>query len=330
MPTFWDMLEQRLGRPLSDQTRRYLQLRGADRHWKSAPAPERERIVRGAVAVIEDLQAAGFVTAEIMADADPEPRPGATDPRWSLWRDLRAAGGAAADWQPFQLRRVFDVSTDNPALLADRVEVSFDHRLSRRAVVAALEKAWPRLSEAGWIRATRTMEARAAALVRFVCLENPPGTPWRTLMAYWNSRYPRWSHKSPRDFESRFRRAEQQLTGYSRGLEWFYSLEARRAVAAPLTIGRLEELARLHPSVQRHALRHLRSMMYGALQQMGRNARANLDRLANGAGIEDVWPEGWSDIPPAARGEVAASLLNGMEHMGKLPDESDIGDSKAE
>jgi hypothetical protein len=71
-------------------------------------------------------------------------------------------------------------------------------------------------------------------------------------------------------------------------------------------------------------------MMYGALQQMGRNARANLDRLANGAGIEDVWPEGWSDIPPAARGEVAASLLNGMEHMGKLPDESDIGDSKAE
>jgi hypothetical protein len=87
------------------------------------------------------------------------------------------------------------------------------------------------------------LEARAEALLRFVCIENQPDTPWREMMQRWNEKYPDWRHKSVRDFRSRFLRYEKQLTGRAYGLEWFYSTAARVSLDSlgDMTIGDLED-----------------------------------------------------------------------------------------
>lgn len=77
------------------------------------------------------------------------------------------------------------------------------------------------------MHATRRPESRAVAYIRHVCLDTPPDTPWRQLMASWNDRYPEWAHRDVRTFRSAFTRAEVQLTGERYGLEWFYSTAAR-------------------------------------------------------------------------------------------------------
>ena len=185
-------------------------------------------------------------TAEAITDPEPEARPGTADPRWQLWRDLRDRTGESSGWEPLVVRRVFDVSADPAGLIADRVEVIFDHRLPRAALFASLERLWPRLTDGGWIRPTRTMEARAAALIRFVCLDNPPDTTWRVLMDGWNKKHrknrPEWQHKDVRDFQSRFHKAEEQLTGQKRGLEWFYDMASRPEDWSAVTLGELEQM----------------------------------------------------------------------------------------
>jgi hypothetical protein len=213
------------------------------RVWGQAAAAERPAVADQAVQIVRHLEASGYEGLEVLTDPNPDPNARTSDLRWSLWRDLREKASQAEGWQPVVVRRVFDVSSSG-GLCSDRVEVSFDHRLSQAAVMASIRRLWPRLSTAGWVRSTKTMEKRADSLIRFVCLGSVPDTPWRSMLDTWNATFPHeWKHKHVRDFTSRFHRAEEQLTGVKRGLEWFYDTGSRAEAWANVTLAELEDLA---------------------------------------------------------------------------------------
>jgi hypothetical protein len=165
-------------------------------------------------------------------EPSPQTSTGKKDERWDLWRELRTAAGNADPWAPLTLSRVFD-ETSAPALSSERVEVSFDSRMPCSVLIGQIRALWPRLKEERWVRTTRTVDQDSAdrrrwlALIRHVCLETPPDTSWPERTRLWNEKYPRYAYKDQRDFAKNFHRAEQQLTGWHFGLEWFYDTAAR-------------------------------------------------------------------------------------------------------
>jgi hypothetical protein len=202
------------------------------------------------------------VTALWDADlTDSGPTGGEQDEAWELWSDLRAVvareGGlvdpfsilsifedlpqhapahtpsshveAEDSWRPVVIRLAFDETA--PPLFSERIEISVDSRLSLRKLKDLLDGLWPFLLREEWVRRTRPLTPKAAAVVRFVCIQNPPDTRWRDLFAEWNARYPDRRYGHVRVFSKDFRRAEQQLTGRKSGLSWFYSSRVRKAEA---------------------------------------------------------------------------------------------------
>ena len=158
------------------------------------------------------LRESGLVRSESLP-VEVESPSGRSDGRWELWRKLRSrtTAGTDAQWSPFTVTRVYDFTT-NSAVYAQRVEVSFDARLSLRGVVGTLRRLWPRLRQADWLRQTHPLGARKLALVEFVCLKMAPDTGWREMLAAWNARHPKWPYHSVRAFQGEFRRAEKSLT----------------------------------------------------------------------------------------------------------------------
>lgn len=190
----------------------------------------------GALAKVLDgiappIASAGQVDASTTVAVDePTSRSVRRDPRWALWQDLmRERRGEKLDGSgptaPLDFTRVFDFSTD--PVFAQWVEIRLDWRLSLEAVVAELRRLWPAFVAEGWVRRSRPLDEKAATLVRFVCLETPPDTPWQKRMELWNERHGRWTYADRRAFAKDFRRAEKRLTGRIYGLAWFYDSEIR-------------------------------------------------------------------------------------------------------
>lgn len=283
MSTLWEHLEESSGKPVPLKVRDFLRRRGLDETvWAQAANNKRAQLAEQATIMLTDLRDSGLFGNETESDTDPEARPGVTDPRWALWRDLRAGSDQPEGWQPLTATRVLDGST-RAGLSSDRVEVSFDCRMSQAAVLSSLRKLWPRIISAGWVRPTKTVETRAAVIVRFVCLEQPPGTSWRDMMGAWNATHPTWAHADVRDFERRFRRAEKQLTGHDHGLKWFYDPQARPEAWAHLTLGELEQMEERgyrRPAPLEERARQLSGpVVYGITLRLGRFA-AHAQRLA--------------------------------------------------
>lgn len=214
------------------EVRRFLERAGVVAAWQRAAAATngRERSVRVALRLIAALSEFGALHLDRPLVELQSPS-GRRDGRWELWQKLRCQAGAVADpqWSPFTATRVYDFTAE-PALQAQRVELSFDARLSLGSVVGTLRRLWPRLREAGWVRQSHPLGARKLALVEFVCAEMAPDTSWRVILTAWNERYRRWPYRSVRGFEGDFHRAEESLTGERYGLEWFYRLQARPEV----------------------------------------------------------------------------------------------------
>lgn len=233
MPTqasLWATLEERTGRPLSPEVRRLLECLGAVNRWqRAASAGDRDALVRAGVQLVRALEESGLLRSETLAVEVDSPA-GRSDGRWELWRALRWRVLADNDddrrWSPFEATHVYDFMA-TPALHAQRIELSFDARLSLGAVLGTLRRLWPRMREAGWLQQTHPLGARKLALVEFVCLKTAPDTDWREMLATWNDRHAKWAFRSVRGFQGEFRRAEKSLTGECFGLEWFYRLQAR-------------------------------------------------------------------------------------------------------
>jgi len=252
----WSALEERLGRPVSEPERRFLWMTGLVKGWQQEA--DRWRLVETKAfntmaATLSALERSGLVPRQevlpLSDDDDPPAPAGRRDGRWALWRDLRRRSGAPNDdWHPLRVALVVD--NTNPVLQSTRVELSFDSRLSQGALIGEIRRLWPRLRAAHWVKAARVLGARAEALLRFVCLEGQPDTPWEKMIEGWNAKYPEWQHGGPQArwaFSKEVRRHEEQLTGRKYGLEWFYNTDARvsgealREALGDLTVDNLQE-----------------------------------------------------------------------------------------
>ena len=226
--------------------------------------PER-KVVAEAVELVRKLRfEEGYSVAEVW-------HPGtAPDGRWDLLRDLDTdfgseRGDTSSDrWEPLTVTgRVMAQDREPPA---QRVVISFDHRLSQRALIAAIRRNWPAWRRARWVRWTQPLGPRKIALINHVCRVCEPGIEWDERLTLWNEAQPNWRYPDRRQFVSAFRSAEESLTGERRGLEWFYDpisrvpIDELRALAAesPAAKGRLLVLFRelvLNPSLERRVPR---------------------------------------------------------------------------
>ena len=219
--------------------------------WRrSSSASDRDSLLGAAVTVVRALRESELLRGEARA-IEPEQPAGCSDGRWELWRALRARATAEDDqrWGAFTVARVYDFMA-TPALQSQRIEVSFDARLSLGSVVGTLRRLWPRMRKASWLCQTHPLGARKLALLAFVCLEMAPDSDWRMMQALWNERYPQWAMRSVRGFHSEFRRAEKSLTGEESGLEWFYSLQARPQSRRPLSLRQIMAMRSDGPTLQ--------------------------------------------------------------------------------
>jgi hypothetical protein len=287
-----------------------------------------------------DLHAAGLLRTDAYA-ADVEAPIGRPDGRWDLWGELRSRANLEETpaWAPMTVRRVLN-ATGEPAISDQRVEVSFDHRLSQGAVVAAIRKLWPRLADSGWVRRTQPLRDRNSALIRFVCLEVEPGTSWRAMFEAWNAAHPAWGFGNVRDFQSAFHRVEEDLTDEEHGLEWFYSPRYRTAASREaverLTVGQLSEMLktdgrvqerrlaqRLHTRMARDALESVResgfSYDFNGLARMRHSVH---ELAAHGFTVDEIaaqWRPDWFAEEPEATREIIREILRQKDELPRPP-----------
>lgn len=282
---FWRTLYLRTGIGLTPKGRAFLTEMGAVDNWCNAADEAQEKLaLSSACKQLAALSRSGLLGEEMPLEEWRESTSRHGD-RWQLWAELRSALSGSDDWAPFTLTRVID-ATAEPALSATRVEISFDARLPRTAVVSMLRRTWPQLIKAGWVRRTRPLSVRNVALMKHVCLESEPGTSWRNLLKEWNRKWPDWTVKDVRGFHAAFGRAEKELTGEAYGLEWFYNLRARRNPLVGLKVRDLDEALKAHSSdeVGRHLRRELR-----------RSSRAVVIQLADTHARLVIWAHGLAD-----------------------------------
>lgn len=225
----WQAVEERLRARVPAEARRFYQLEGWFGDYDLDDPAHRREVVNSLVRSVRHLRNAGLIGSAPDALAPPV----ASDGRWRLLRDLNGAYHRMAPEAPGDRRDWFPVSVSGPALNLDtrpptsEIILRFDNRVSRRTLIGALRRSWPELIGRGWLRRTRPLGDRALALIRFVCLETPPGTTWRSRLEAWDTVHPHWAYRRVRALERGFRRAEQQLTGEPFGLQWFYEPASR-------------------------------------------------------------------------------------------------------
>lgn len=222
---FWHDLTKRCGR-LSEPERNLMTLTGYQEEYDGALSEhERGATVEIAAERIESNRAAGYWPGPLRI-ASPEDGRGKADGRWALLRDLTLARGASTT-EPLLIEgRATHMVLGDPLQTHDRVIVSFDSRLSRKALFRELVRIWPDLRAAGWVRPTRPLGDRKLALVRFVCLEAAE-LAWPDRLKEWNRQHPAEQYADLGRFISAFRGAEKSLTGRAYGLDWYYDPEAR-------------------------------------------------------------------------------------------------------
>lgn len=305
----YQQLAETLGVAIPGSARRLLEQNRFLTRLHNAPGEQRAALLGWAKGVIDAFSYIETQTTKVIVDPEPATSSGSSgssDPRWQLWKDLREAAGVSPGWEPFVMRRIMDVSTDNPALLSDRVEISFDCRMSKEGLKSSIEKCWPRLTAVEWVRKRRRMESRAADLIRHVCLENDPGTTWKALLAGWKVKYQKRhtqrNYKSEWAFQSDFHRAEQQLTGIEKGLDWFYSPKVRE-LASDEVLGMLpiDEIDDLTPSLRRYAFRKLRPAMHKLMRPL---VAATRERATNGEVLPDRIQEALNVLDDLDLGEI--------------------------
>ncbi len=223
---FWSAVGRELGRPLPREIQEFLYLEGRIDTYRAAPdEAKRLELARQAAHTVRHLWSSGVTylgREEVL-----EPR-SIDDPRWQLLADLdqeyESVGADTAavrsTWRPlWVVQRSPKRDYPFPSV---RVVVDFDYRLSLSAIMGSLRELWPVMRQRGWVHATRPIDEGNLALVRFVCLETPPGSTWQMRLATWNSAHPERPFPDERRFQAAFRRAEVQLTEKRGGLAWFY------------------------------------------------------------------------------------------------------------
>ncbi|MEE8421509.1 MAG: hypothetical protein V3S31_01890 [Dehalococcoidia bacterium] len=239
----WEDIAAELGFKVPDSWRRYARERGtvktaldttpdiAPGEWEKTGADRRRAHLEY---IVEDLGA----MARAGVPGGPIAVTPAGDGRWRLIAELseasqRATGTPPAEqrpWAPITIERraVLDFDTEQISpLRAGRVTISFDDRLSLRALVDELRRLWPELRDRGYVRRTRPLGERTIALLRFVSLRGEPDTPWRARREAWNeSCREGWRLKDVRAFTTAFHRGEFQLTGVRQGLAPYYERAA--------------------------------------------------------------------------------------------------------
>ena len=232
MPTdpcrvLWEEVGRRSDTLLSKEEITFLSLRNVEDKWAAAEPHQKSSIVDYAADLVRDLRAAGLggpgrkSRQEVVSD--PATTRSQTDARWPLWRELmaRRLPATEAPWEPLTFTLVYDTSAF--PVRNQRVVISFDYRLSRQALGTELRNIWPRLQDGKWLRPGKPINADAAKIVHFNCLEVEPGTPWRERLDEWKRQAPpNHRYADHRAFHSEFKRAEERLTGSKYGLAWFY------------------------------------------------------------------------------------------------------------
>lgn len=234
----WRRAEARLGAPIPARVRAFLRYQGqVESVERAANTDEWDKAVDEMVNTVRNLRRVGLAVVET-AEAVP-----GDDARWRLLKDLddayrRSGGVGGEDAAPWI---ALSVGHESPPLdipfPRGAVELRFDHRMSLRALLAQLRVLWPLLRARGWVRATHPIAEQNAEVVRFVCLDQPPGITWRARCDAWNATHPEHSFPDARRFQAAFRRAEEQMTGSRGGLAWFYDRKAleEELLAATLT-----------------------------------------------------------------------------------------------
>lgn len=227
--TFYTAVSAQLGSALSRQEQKFVAARGCVNEYETAlDAVEREQAVSGAAELVNDLRASFGET--LTFEQDTERLAGLNEGRWGLLTELRRYRGTVlgeSDSEPpghLTVGRGMDI-TCYP--VAHHVTVTVDSGIPLKTLIAALRALWPQMREHGYLRRTRAMDEKSVELVRFVCLKQPVGTPWRQRLAAWNSAYPERKYKEVRAFEKDFSRAETSISGSPGGLDWFYDADAR-------------------------------------------------------------------------------------------------------
>ena len=154
-----------------------------------------------------------------------------TDRRWRLWSDLKRAlfpDNYQGRWHALEIvglePNIDEIEEYADPLLKPRVQLTFDCRMSLRAVVAELRRAWPQLRAANHVTRTRPLAPRGIALVDHVCLDNDTSLDdsWEDRFRRWNTRHRTWRYPDRRRFITAFHKAERSLTGDRGGLRPFY------------------------------------------------------------------------------------------------------------
>ncbi len=159
-----------------------------------------------------------------------------SDPRWLLLGDLHArAHPNDPPWSPLAINATRSVgfAAGNPPATGHVVEIRMDFRLNLGALVSALRENWGLLQSKGLLRRSRPLGERNLMLLRHVCLDHPPGTPWKDLLRRWNDKWSAragWVYKDSRALQTAFHRAEEELSGVRQGLAWHYDPFARMSV----------------------------------------------------------------------------------------------------
>jgi hypothetical protein len=178
--------------------------------------------------VVDDVRA--LRDADLTSEMDSREYESPGNGRGALLADLEeAAHGTPLSLLPLAVRTRHAVGFyvgDGPPPLAQAVHVTFDHRMSYRALVRAFGQIWPDLRDAGIVRQTRPLGERKLSLVRFVCLAMPDAS-WRERLVAWNDENPGWLLPDTRALITELHDAEKSLTGKRDGFAWFYDPVAR-------------------------------------------------------------------------------------------------------
>lgn len=232
MPTLpsdlFEAVQVRIGGKLTPSERRLLELERYPGDYEKAEAPgDRDDAAMAAEALVLNLREAGRWEGSIRVGS-PRDTSSEEDQRWQLLRDLGLLpqGPVEARGTSSEL-----IVSDGVFDRVSYVDLRFDSRLSKSALIAQLNSLWPDFKTAGWVRPTRSLKPRKLALVRFVCLESDLADTWRERLRRWNSLHPDWAYTEARAMQSDFHRAEKSLTGRKWGLAWYYHADRHAAAA---------------------------------------------------------------------------------------------------
>ena len=244
MPTFddpevWAQVEALCGYAVPPRVRLFA-TRRLHADWTRLPV---DQLAKEIAKLVHDLELSGLVEGrpEVRGSEEaagalgwtPEPR-GTPDEKWAVWADLVARAKNRMRWTPIACTVVRDESVS--AMPSVRIELSIDHRMSASMLKREVDSIWQQLREAGWVRWTRPLSPKWAALVRFVCLESELDESWDERLLKWNTYVSEhapadWAYSDRWAMSSDFRRAETQLTGRRHGLSWFYESEDHKCQA---------------------------------------------------------------------------------------------------